>query len=124
MTLNRIHSTRFSPFISFNTSCGSIDVRGRSVMNENEKLLFPLQSIVCSDEFQKNNFHSLNVYLDYVSSKTLQCLFQFAVSCYQENNTDFEINWYYNAIDQEVKETLEDMREVLPFSLNVIPEEY
>ena len=124
MTLNRIHSTRFSPFIAVNTSGGSIDVRGRSVLYENERLLFPLQSIVCSDEFQKDSFHSLNIYLDYVSSKTLKCLFQFAATWYQENNSDFEINWYYNSNDQDVKETLEDMRAVLPFSLNVIAEEY
>ena len=66
----------------------------------------------------------INFYLDYTSATTVRCIFSVLLLLKTFSRNSVVVNWYYNALDESVKETIEDLIPLVPYKFNLIPEEF
>lgn len=120
----QVTSTRFTPLVKIDLDKRQVEVRGRSVGNEKECIYNPLVSWINNNPSVASELEQINFYLDYTSANTVRCIFSVLLLLKTFSRNSVVVNWYYNALDESVKETIEDLIPLVPYKFNVIPEEF
>lgn len=120
----QVTSTRFTPLVKIDLDKKEVEVRGRSVGNEKECIYNPLVSWINNNPGVASELDQINFYLDYTSATTVRCIFSVLLLLKTFSRNSVVVNWYYNALDESVKETIEDLIPLVPYKFNLIPEEF
>ena len=118
----KIASTPITPFFHFDFKSGMIEFRGRSLPSSPQKFYYPILEEI-DTAFKKGvNKLTANFALEYFNTSSSKCLFNILkkLASYQQDGENVVINWFYEACDDDMKETGQDYEKILGVSFNHI----
>jgi len=119
-------ATSLTPFVSFKTNEGILDLRGRSSPDNSLGFYSPIFQFLDSylDKPLTDNL-KINVNLEYFNTSSLKCIFQMLkkLSDINKHGIGIEVNWYYEEEDEDMLETGEDIADLLNLEFNFVPED-
>lgn len=112
-----------TPFVDFEPSTGTFEMRGKSIPENTMGFYKPIW------EWLEKYFQSpaktttLNIQLDYFNTSSAKCvvdLFKKLEAFSKKANTEVVINWMYNEDDEDMFEAGEDYKTIIKVPFNLI----
>ncbi len=117
-----LEATRMSPAIEFDNVNGELIFTGKMYPSNAAEFFTPIFELV--DEFIRNN-NSLTInfkitYLNSSSTKLILKMFENLIA-YKKSGKNIVINWYFDEVDDDMREIGEDLIELIPeIPINVV----
>ena len=120
MTIER---TRVTPFVQLDAKEGILEFKGRSSPSESLEFYYPILSSMDKVFVTGSTSLTVNFAFEYFNTSSSKCLFDILkrLAQFKSQGMDVQVNWYYEAYDDEMKETGEDYEDVLGMSFNYFP---
>ncbi len=118
----KIESTPITPFFELDFRAGIMEFRGRSSPCSSRSFYHPiLQRIESAFERGAKSF-TANFAFEYFNTSSSKCLMDILkkLATRKLNGENITINWYYEACDDDMKETGEDYADMLGVNFNYI----
>lgn len=117
-----IEGSAKTPFVSFDSSSGVLEMRGRSIPENSIEFFQPLIDWV--DEYSSSPVQSTQVdmkleYFNTSSSKCILDLFK-RLERINENGATVKINWYFETDDEDMEEAGEDYAAIVGLDFNIV----
>lgn len=118
----QIEGTEVTPTVRIDDKKGSIEITGRSTMQDPVAFYSTLVERLSGYEEHNVVFRNVNIALTYFntsSSKWIYQIFKSLENLYQKNN-GMQINWFYDEDDETIQEAGEDYQSLLRIPFNMI----
>lgn len=117
-----IEPSPLTPFVSFDSQTGILELKGRS--SPDNAVVFYEQVISYFDQYfvtGEAGDITINVGLEYFNTSSLKCIFQILRRIKdgaEKASKTLEINWFYEEDDEDMLETGEDISSLLDMEFN------
>ena len=118
----RIEPSPLTPYISFDTQTGILELKGRS--SPDNAVVFYEQIVGFFDQYfvtGEAESITINVGLEYFNTSSLKCIFQILRKIKdgaEKTTRSLEVNWFYEEDDEDMLETGEDISALLDLDFN------
>ena len=125
MPILQITATATTPEINFNAITGVLAIEGRSVLNNPETFYRPIINWLDRYLTEPRPHTTLNIYFDYVSTVSVEFLFELfrIMKKLAETGNTISINWNYQQGDEDMKETGEEYADATGLKFEFIERE-
>ncbi|MEQ9403634.1 MAG: DUF1987 domain-containing protein [Cyclobacteriaceae bacterium] len=114
-------ATRNTPEIAINLIKGEIELRGRSSPENSQKFYAPLLRALQSDKMNATHVN-VDVCLEYFNTSSSKCLYDIfrQLKRMKKCGTAINVNWYYEAHDEDMLEAGEDYDDIVQLDFKFI----
>ncbi len=122
--MNRLHidATNYTPLVSLDIENNHFEISGNSFPENSKKFYTPI--IKWMQEYVENpeSFTRFIFKLDYISSSSLKSILQILnlLKKIPENGQELEINWYYDAEDEDILDAGNKLAEITDLDFKLI----
>lgn len=118
-----IPGTQKTPSVFFNSTTGTLELKGRSIPENAIEFFKPL--VEWLDEYSKSPQAQTqaNIHLEYFNTTSSKCIldiFRKLESINKQDNAEVVINWYYEQDDEDMLEAGEDYQSILKIPFKMI----
>jgi len=121
MEIITIEKSSKSPSVNLNAQTGTIEIMGRSVIENSKNFYEPLVN-GWIDTYLENpvELTTVNIYLEYYNTSSSMWIFQMLkkLTILPKFNKTLVINWFYS--DEDIKEAGEDFQLLLSYKFNLV----
>ena len=119
----KIEPTEITPSFQIDFSTSTMEFRGRSLTCVSQRFYQPILEKIESVFEKGTRTFTANFIFEYFNTSSSKCLFDILrkLVSYKNNGAKITINWFYDEIDEDMKETGEDYEKILGVSFNYIP---
>lgn len=123
--LNLIASPK-TPLVSFDSTSGVLELRGRSIPENSIEFYQPLNDWIDSYATSPCSQTVIDVKLEYFNTSSSKCILDLFKKLEKLNgqSTEVSVNWYYEEEDEDMEEAGEDYQAIvkLPFKMIEVEE--
>ena len=121
----KIIASEFTPEVYFNTNSNTLEIKGCSIPEN--AIDFYKTIIKWLDNFLKTNPFRIqvNIRLDYFNTSSSKCILDLFIrlQTYKKANIDMQINWFFQAEDDDLEEAGINYSDILKIPFTLIPYE-
>ena len=113
-----IAGTKKTPAIDFNAVTGVLEIRGRSLSENPNKFFAPAMTWLDNYSEAPHRTTTMNFQMDYYNSSSAICIVNIMYACealQKAGGSEVEMNWYYEADDEVVRNEGETYQEIIQF---------
>lgn len=120
-----IEPTRITPFVQLDSEAGVIEFKGRSAPEASLKFFLPIMESIYEDFLGKCPKVQVSFSFEYFNTSSSKCLYDILkqIQSLQNTGSEVTINWFYEDMDDDMRETGEDYEEALGLAFNYFPVE-
>jgi hypothetical protein len=122
------HGANFIPTVNFDAETGVCELAGESYLEDTIEFYAPLFKWlkVYTSEIKKPI--QFNFKLRYFNTASSKCIIDILhiLRKYEENGGKIEVNWYYDATEEDIEDELEEIEDFMietNIKINMVPEE-
>ncbi len=118
-----IESTRVTPYVLFDQTSSTFDIRGRSNPEVAPLFYNQIYDILDSYNPESNSTFVANFSLEYFNTSSSKCILGILkrIQKIKEMGQNVEVNWYYEEYDEDSLEIGEDMNYFVDVPFNFVP---
>ena len=123
-TTLKIEPTEITPSFKLDFTTRTMEFRGRSLPCQSQKFYYPIiEKIDWVLEKGVRTF-TANFAMEYFNTASSKCLFDILkkLASYKHSGTNIVINWFYDRVDDDMREAGEDYENILGVKFNYIPQ--
>lgn len=115
-------SSAKTPLIQFDAEVGHMEIQGRSIPENSLDFYVPLKLWIDDYINHPRNKTVLEVKLEYFNTSSSKCILDIFRKLEQltKQGLEVEINWYYEADDEDMHEAGEDYQAIVKVPFNLI----
>lgn len=116
-----IQATDTTPTVSFNASDGMMEIRGASFDEDSTEFYESLILWISNYKKSPNTRIQLNIHFKYMNSSSTLCVYELLreFAEIQSAGCQLEVNWFYGADDEDIKEAGLEYSELLQLPINI-----
>lgn len=118
----QIEATAKTPYISFNPSEGTFEIRGRSIPENSIEFYNPLLNYLDELRSEAAGQVQVELNLEYFNTSSSKCLVEIfrRLERLSADGSDVVINWYYDAEDEDMMESGADFSAIIKIPIKMI----
>lgn len=119
----QIASTPKTPFISFDSDSGILEMRGKSIPENSKAFFEPIYAWIEQYRQQAKPQTILEIQLDYFNTSSAKCIADFFKkldNLHVTGVTSIIVNWHYNEDDGDMQEAGADFASLMKIPFNLI----
>ncbi len=122
------HGANFIPSVDFNAETGVCELVGESYLEDTIEFYAPLFKWLKQFTSEYNKPIQFNFRLRYFNTSSSKCIIDILhiLRKYEEAGGEIEVNWYYDASEEDIEDELEEIEDFMietNIKIKMIPEE-
>ena len=122
------HGANFIPTVNFNAETGVCELAGESYLEDTIEFYAPLFKWLKQYTTEIKKPVQFNFRLRYFNTASSKCLIDILhiLRKYEETGGTIEVNWYYDASEEDIEDELEEIEDFMietNIKINMVPEE-
>jgi hypothetical protein len=122
MRILKINETQQTPKVEFNAADNTLTFIGRIMCEDAPDFFEPINKWIQEYELEAPKKTSLNISLEYINTSSSKCMLNMLkrLEHFKEKGKDVEVNWIYEADDEDIEEAGKDFHQMVDMPFNFV----
>lgn len=123
MEIISIEGTPKTPSVTFDTSKGRLEIKGRSIPENSIEFYKPLMDCLEKYVIAPKAITNMNIQLEYFNTSSSKCILDIfkKLETIHKNNNQVVVSWFYEEDDEDMLETGEYYQDIINIPFEMVP---